>query len=301
LTKAETFYLIEKTIREHQLKGSVTYLCKLAGVSRSGYYDWLKSALSRELREEKDELDIELIRHIFKSKKEKVGALQIKMFLENDYLAVMNHKKIRRLMAKYNLVAKIRRTNPYRKMTRATQEHRTCPNILNREFSQEEPGKVLLTDITYIYYGNGQKAYLSCVKDGTTKEILAYYLSTSLKMDIVHKTLIKLEKAVNGHFHPEAILHSDQGFHYTHPEFQMKVKKLGLTQSMSRKGNCWDNAPMEGFFGHFKDLAEFKTCKSISEVKIEIDRVIEDYNNYRYQWGLMKMAPAQYRGYLLAA
>lgn len=100
--------MIEKTIREHQLKGAVTYLCKLACVSRSGYYDCLKAASSRELREEKDELDIGLIRHIFISKKEKVGALQIKMFMEYDYSAVMNHKKIRRLMAKYNLVAKIR-------------------------------------------------------------------------------------------------------------------------------------------------------------------------------------------------
>ncbi|MCM3406104.1 DDE-type integrase/transposase/recombinase, partial [Cytobacillus oceanisediminis] len=82
----------------------------------------------------------------------------------------------------------------------------------------------------------------SCVKDGATKEIVAYHLSTSLEMDIVYKTLKKLKQAVGDHFHPEAILHSDQGFHYTHPQFQSKVKELGLIQSMSRKGNCWDNA-----------------------------------------------------------
>ncbi|MCM3603717.1 IS3 family transposase, partial [Robertmurraya korlensis] len=279
LTPAEKFYLIEKTIREHKLKHSVTYLCKLAGVSRSGYYDWLNATPSREIRNEQDELDVELIRRIFISKKEKVGALQIKMIMENDYSAVMNHKKIRRLMAKYSLITKIRRANPYRKMTKATQEHRTCPNLLDRNFNQEEPGKVLLTDITYIYYGKGQKAYLSCIKDGSTKEILAHHLSTSLEMDIVYNTLKKLEKAVNKHFHPEAILHSDQGFHYTHPVFQMKVKKLGLTQSMSRKGNCWDNAPMEGFFGHFKDLAEYKSCENLAEVSAEVNRVIEEYNN----------------------
>lgn len=115
-------------------------------------------------------MDIKLVQEIFLSKKEKAGALQIKMILENDYSAVMNHKKIRRLMAKYNLETKIRKANPYRKMAKATQEHRTCPNLLNREFNQEEPGKVLLTDITYLYYGKGQKAYLSCVKDGATRE-----------------------------------------------------------------------------------------------------------------------------------
>ena len=70
------------------------------------------------------------------------------------------------------LVTKVRKSNPYKKMMRATQEHRTCPNLLNREFNQGEPGKVLLTDITYLYYGNGQKAYLSCVKDGVQRKYL---------------------------------------------------------------------------------------------------------------------------------
>jgi len=261
----------------------------------------LNAAPIRAQRDEQDEMDVKLIREVFINKKEKIGALQIKMIMENDYSVVMNHKKIRRLMAKYNLKTKVRKANPYRKMAKATQEHLTCPNLLDREFNQGEPGKVLLTDITYLYYGKGQKAYLSCVKDGATKEIIAYHLSTSLKMDIVYSTLKKLKEAVGYHFHPEAILHSDQGFHYTHPLFQKKVKKLGLTQSMSRKGNCWDNAPMESFFGHFKDLAEYKSFDNIKDVKKEVDRVIEEYNNYRYQWGLNKMTPVQYRSHLISA
>lgn len=279
---------------------AVSYLCELAEVSRSGYYDWLKAASSRERREENDELDAELIIRIFKEHKGKLGALQIKMLLENNHNVVMNLKKIRRLMLKYGLIAKLRQANPYRKMAKATQEHQTCPNQLDREFDQKEPGKVLLTDITYLYYGKGQKAYLSCVKDGSTREILAHHLSSTLEMDIVYETLRKLELAVGGHFHPESLLHSDQGFHYTHPVFQDKVKKLGLNQSMSRKGNCWDNAPMESFFGHFKDLAEYKSCTTLMEVKAEVDRVIYHYNNHRYQWGLNKMTPVQYRGHLLA-
>ncbi|MGG3694435.1 IS3 family transposase [Heyndrickxia ginsengihumi] len=225
----------------------------------------------------------------------------MKMNMENDYSVVMNHKKMRRLVAKYNLETKVRKANPYRKMAKATQEHLTCPNLFNREFVQEELGKVLLTDITYLYYGKGKKAYLSCVKDGSTREIVAYHLSTSLTMDVVYETLKKLKQAIGNHFHPEAILHSDHGFHYTHPLFQCKVKKLGLTQSMSRKGNCWDNAPMESFFGHFKDLADYKSLDNVKDVKSEIDRVIEKYNNYRYQWGLNKMTPVQYRSHLISA
>lgn len=301
MRQSEKFYLIDRTIQKHRLKKAISYLCELAGVSRSGYYDWLNASPKRAKREEQDEADIVLIKEIFKKKDKKAGALQIKMFMENDHSTVMNPKKIRRLMAKYNLITKIRRANPYRKMAKATKEHCTCPNLLNREFNQNEPGKVLLTDITYLYYGKGQKAYLSCVKDSTTKEIVAYHLSSSLEMDIVYSTLKKLKLAVGKTFHSEAILHSDQGFHYTHPQFQHRVKTLGLTQSMSRKGNCWDNAPMESFFGHFKDWAEYKTCKNIREVRKEVYRVIEEYNHRRYQWGINKMTPVQYRSHLLAA
>ncbi|MBM4765365.1 IS3 family transposase [Bacillus sp. B15-48] len=91
---------------------------------------------------------MELIKWLFDEKKEKVGALQIKMILENDYFVIMNHKKIRRLMKKFGLKAKIRQANPYCKMLKATQEHRTCLNLLERQFDQQEPGKLLLTDIT---------------------------------------------------------------------------------------------------------------------------------------------------------
>ncbi|MGY3314378.1 transposase InsO family protein [Peribacillus simplex] len=142
---------------------------------------------------------------------------------------------------------------------------------------------------------------MSCVKDVPTKEIVTYHLSTPLDMNIVYETLNKLRQAVIHEFHLNAILHHDQGFHYTHPLFQNKVKELGLTQSMSLKGNCWDNAPMESFFGHFKELAEYKICSNLTDEKEEVDRVIEDYNNHRYQWGLKKMAPVQYRDHILAA
>ena len=133
-------------------------------MSRSGYYAWLKAATIRQGKDEQDELDVKLIRFIFQQKKEKVGALQIKMILENDYFIIMNHKKIRRLMRKYQLITKVRKAKPYKKMAKASQEHRTCPNLLNREFNQEEPGKVLLTDITYLYYANGQRRIYPALK-----------------------------------------------------------------------------------------------------------------------------------------
>jgi transposase InsO family protein len=189
-------------------------------------------------------------------------------------------------MRKFHLFAKVRQPNPYKKMVKATQEHKTWPNLLERNFDTGEPQKVLLTDITYLYYKLGQKAYLSVVKDRATREILAYYLSHSLRMELVYETLKHLKSRTDIMIHPDSYLHSDQGSHYTHPEFQKKVKDMGLKQSMSRKGNCWDNAPIESFFGHMKDELELSTCESFEDLKIMIDEYMVEYNCHRYLWAL---------------
>ncbi|MFT4415170.1 IS3 family transposase, partial [Fredinandcohnia humi] len=120
-------------------------------------------------------------------------------------------------------------------------------------------------------------------------------------MGIVYRTLNKLRDTLNENIHPEAILHSDQGFHYTHPEYQKRVRELGLLQSMSRRGNCLDNAPMESFFGHFKDEVDYKEARSLVELKYMNDDYMDHYNNLRKQWTLKKMTPASYRSHLIAA
>lgn len=269
-------------------------------MSTSGYYRWLNAEEQRQLREHADERDFLLIKEHYDTLLGKAGALVIKMWLERENGIVMNHKKVRRIMRKFHLVAKIRQAKPYRKMAKATQEHRTCPNLLKRQFDQGEPEKVLLTDITYLHYMNGQCAYLSCVKDGATKQILAHYLSTSLDMTLVERTMDRLLERLDGNIHPEAILHSDQGFHYTHPKFQRLVSQAGFTQSMSRKGNCWDNASMETFFGHMKDELDYRHCESIHELRTQVDKYIDFYNSTRYQWALKKMTPDEFRSHLIA-
>jgi putative transposase len=278
-----------------------SYLCKIAQVSRSGFYAWLKAAPSRCQREENDRNDYKVIEEIFSASKRKSGWRTIKMNLEKEYAIIMNHKKILRIMRMFHLVTMVRRKNPYRKLASATQTHQTVPNLLTRNFDHCEPQKVMLTDITYLYYAEGCKAYLSAIKDGSTREILAYYLSNSLEMDLVMKTLDRLEETLGGNIHPDAIIHSDQGFHYTHPEFRRRVKELLITQSMSRKGNCLDNAPMESFFGHMKDEITIKECQNFAEVQNMIDAYIEYYNCQRYQWGLKKMTPNQFRDHLIAS
>ena len=142
-------------------------------------------------------------------------------------------------------------------------------------------------------YGGGERAYLSTIKDAETTEVLAYEVSSSLSMEISHNTLHKLKK--HCHLTEDAFIHSNHGFHYTNPQFQAIVKKIGLGQSMSRRGNCWDNAPQESFFWHFKDETNIKECETLEDVKREIKSYITYYNHYQGQWNLKKLPPAKYR------
>lgn len=279
----------------------VSFLCDICGVSRSGYYNYfsIKSQEQRKAREEQDILLKNNVLKAFNFKNRKKGARQIKMTLMGQFELNYNLKRIRRIMKKYNIFCPIRKANPYRRMAKATKEHTVLPNLLNRQFKQNVPGKVLLTDITYLFYGSGKKAYLSTIKDGSTNEILAYNVSDRITLDIATDTLLKLKKNRKLKLAQGAFIHSDQGFHYTNPLFQKMVKKYGLGQSMSRRGNCWDNAPQESFFGHFKDEAYIKPCETLAELKCEVKNYMTYYNNYRYQWNLKKMTPIQYRNHLL--
>lgn len=295
--------MIKETVEKWQLNGQIAHLCGVMGVSRSGYYNHFSTNASNT-RSKCEKEDIILRDNILKAfgfKRRKKGARQIKMTLEKHFDITYNLKRIRRIMKKYHIVCPHRKPNPYKKMMKATQEHTIVPNTLKREFKQETPFKVLLTDITYLSYANNKRAYLSTIKDGSTNEILAYSVSSNIDLSIALDTLKNLKRKHSKALDNEAFLHSDQGVHYTSPKFQKVVKKMNLGQSMSRKGNCWDNAPQESFFGHFKDECPLDKCSTLSEVKREISEYMKYYNYFRSQWDLKKMTPVEYRNHLLSA
>ena len=157
----------------------------------------------------------------------------------------MNTKKIRRLMNKYGIKTHVRKKNPYKEIMKKTQELSTCENILNREFKQTKPLKTLCTDVTYLCYGRCKKAYLSAVKDIATGEIVAYKVAKHLTMPIVLDTINNLRNTIKL---ANVLINSDQGYHYTNPEYRKLLKDNNVIQSMSRKGHCIDNASMESFF-----------------------------------------------------
>ena len=275
---------------------SVKELCQIAGVSRSGYYAWLKAAPVREQQEEQDREDFDLILTAYKMHGYTKGAKGIYMaLLHMDPPVIMNLKKIRRLMNKFNLSCPIRKANPYRRMAKALKTSNVADNLLQREFECYGPRMVLLTDITYLPY-NGAFAYLSSILDAFTKEILAYVVSSSLEVDFVLETVNLLIENHGVSLHAETVVHSDQGCHYTSYSFINILRDKKLRQSMSRKGNCWDNAPQESFHGHMKDHISEKLseCTEFLEVKAIVDDYMDYYNNRRYQWELAKLAPNEF-------
>lgn len=241
------FEVIQKTLNEADNQLSVSMLCEIAGVSRSGYYRWVKAVDVRDKREKKDREDFELILKAYNQRGYSKGARGIHMcMLHWNPPIVMNVKKIRRLMDKYGLMCPIRKANPYRRMAKALRTSNVADNLLKREFTEHGPRRVLLTDITYIPY-NGTFAYLSTILDAYTKQILSYVLSDSLEVDFVLETVEKLIREHGVELTKETLIHSDQGCHYASASFIRLVNDKELRQSMSRKGNCWDNAPQESF------------------------------------------------------
>lgn len=292
------FQIIQEMINKENNILTVSMLCDIAKVSRSGYYNWVKSENIRIKKEEQDRKDFEIILVAYQHRGYDKGARGIYMrLLHMNPPVIMNIKKIRRLMKKYNLFCPIRQANPYRRMAKALKTNNVADNILNREFKEHGPRMVLLTDITYIPYSN-TRCYLSVILDAFTKEVLSYVLSISLEVDFVLETVNILIENHGISLGSETLVHSDQGCHYTSYSFIQILKDKKLRQSMSRKGNCWDNAPQESFFGHMKDEIDVSKCESFDEVKAIIDDWIDYYNNERYQWNLAKLSPVEYYKYI---
>ena len=295
---AVKFEVIRDTLIQGNNILNISDLCKIAGVSRSGYYRWINAEESRNIRNLKDEGDFQLILEAYQYRGYSKGARSIYMrLLHLNPPVVMNIKKIRRLMKKYSLFCPIRKANPYRQMAKALRTSNVAANLLNRQFTDFGPRMVLLTDITYIPY-NKTFCYLSTILDAYTRQILAYMVSESLELDFVLETIINLTKNHGISLQAETLIHSDQGCHYTSYKFIQLIKDSELRQSMSRKGNCWDNAPQESFFGHMKDEIDLSGCITFKQVKSVLDDWFDYYNNERYQWQLAKLAPDEYYKYI---
>lgn len=216
-------------------------MCKILKITRQNYYKYRNTT-------DKDYYDYLEIKRVFEKGKELYGARRIKKALLIDTGWIVNLKKIRRIMKKYDLKVryhKVFRTKLYTKIV----EENVRPNLLKRNFNAEYPNQKWSTDITYLIH-NGKRMYLSSIMDLKTRNIIAYKISSRINNKLVMDTLndaIRKQKDVHG-----VILHSDQGYQYTSNEYKAICEANGIIISMSPKGSPVDNSPIESFHSNLK-------------------------------------------------
>ena len=259
-------------IYRHKDKYSISEMCRFFNVSRSGYYDYVK----RHAVPSKDLPLAEKIKECQDKCGRTYGYRRVHIWLEKNGIH-RNPKTILRVMQKYNLLSVIRRKK-YRNY--GDHIHR-YPNLLNRDFNADRPNQKWVTDISYIKTQQGT-LYLSVIRDLYDNSIVAYKTGTEQNINLVLSTikLAKRKEKVTA----ELQLHSDQGFQYTSPAYFNLTKSYGITPSMSRRGNPYDNAMAENFFSILKTECIYRTkLRTYEDARILISEYIHFYNNERIQ------------------
>ncbi|KAE8561525.1 transposase [Paenibacillus polymyxa] len=268
---------------------SIVLLCELAGASKSGFYKWIKRKMFVSQKQREDETMKIKIMACYEKLKGIYGYRRVKVWLNRIYGIHINHKRVRRLMGELGIKAIIRRKRPYYGKKEA---YVISGNHLNREFKADQLNQKWVTDITYLIF-NGQRLYLSAIQDLFNNEIVAYQISRRNDLSLVLDTVKKARKRQDAR---GVLLHSDQGFQYTSRQYTNLLKRYGIQASMSRKGNCWDNACIENFFSHFKtECFYLHAFHSAQQVEHAVQKYIHFYNHERFQEKLNNLTPYEYR------
>ena len=261
-----------KVIYKHRGKYSISEMCRFFNVSRSGYYDFVA-------RMDIPDRDLPLAEKIEECQKEcgkTYGYRRVHIWLESKEI-FLNPKTVLRIMNKYNLLSVVRRKK-YRNYGNYIHRYN---NLLNRDFHADRPNQKWVTDISYIHTGQGV-LYLSVIRDLFDNSIVAYKTSKTQNVQLVLNTIRAAKKKEK--VTAELQLHSDQGFQYTSNQYFNLTKSYGITPSMSRRGNPYDNALAENFFSILKTECIYRTkLKTYEEARLLIDEYIYFYNNHRIQ------------------
>jgi len=266
----------------------VPLLCRVLEVSRSGYYAWLIRPLSKRAQEE-GRLDVE-IKAAHTRTRQTCGPERLQRDLQAHGVRV-GICRIRRIRKKLGIRCK--QIKKFKATTDSTHAHPVADNLLDQRFEAEAPAQVWVSDITYISTDEGW-LYCACHKDLFNGEIVGYALGSRITKDLVSRSLFR---AVAAKRPPQGLIHhSDRGSQYCSSDYRKLLTKFGMTASMSRKGNCYDNAPMESFWGTLKnELIYHCRYRTREEAIKEITEYIEVfYNRQRRQARLGYLSPAAY-------
>ena len=260
-------------IHRHRSEYSVSTMCRFFGVSRSGYYDFVR-------RIGKPEKDAELAAAIRQQQEKSFntyGYRRMCLALKSKGIHC-NPKTILRVMKKYDLLSEIRRR---RKWVNMGQQLHRYENLLNRQFHADKPNRKWVTDISYIHTKQGI-LYLSMIRDLYDNSIVAYKTGTEQTVNLVLDTIRLAMRKEKKRVAAELQLHSDQGFQYTSQAYFKLTQKYGITPSMSRRGNCYDNAMAESINGLYKaEVIHRQSWKTRQDVELATLKWVDWYNNHR--------------------
>ena len=270
-------------IYRHKEKYTISEMCRFFDVSRSGYYDYVK----RMDQPDRDLTLAEQIRICQNEAKQTYGYRRVQIWLDRQGIH-RNPKTVLRVMQKYNLLSVVRR--------KRYQHYGDCfhrySNLLNRNFHADRPNQKWVTDISYIKTGQGF-LYLSIIRDLYDNSIVAYKTGTQQNIHLVLSTIRAARKKEN--VTAELQLHSDQGFQYTSNQYFKLTQSYGITPSMSRRGNPYDNALAENFFSILKTECIYRSkLRTYEEARLMISEYIHFYNYQRIQLKT-KLTPMEYR------
>ena len=279
--------MIQELRREHDL----ATLLEIAQLPKATYYYHRKKEESADkYAQAKAE-----IQSIFHENKGRYGYRRVTDELRNRGFR-LNHKTVQRLMKKLGLICRVR-MKKYRSYK--GEVGKIADNELKREFHAEKPNQKWVTDVTQFRLF-GQKLYLSPILDLYSGDIVSYTISDSPNLEMVTSMLEQAFRELPDN--TGLILHSDQGWHYQHKQYRQMLAEKGIRQSMSRKGNCYDNSVMENFFGHLKsELLYLQKFDSLEHFKAELIDYIDYYNNRRIKARLKGLPPALHRQQALLA
>ena len=264
----------------------IAALLKLTGMARSTFYYQQKA---QQAVDKYTQLKV-IIRKVFKHHNGNYGYRRVADEIRKKYGLVANYKTMRRLMGEMGLRSEQRpkKYNSFKGDVGAT-----APNLMDRQFDADQPNAKLVTDITEFKVG-GEKLYLSPVLDLYNGEIIAFEMNKRPVFEMVSCMIKKVFARLRPQDKP--MLHSDQGWHYRMKSYRKQLEDRGVVQSMSRKGNCHDNAVMESFFGVLKSEMFHRTKFSgIDQLRLAIAKYIEYYNCERIKSRLKGLSPVEYR------
>jgi transposase InsO family protein len=286
-----------RAMKEHKADYPIEFMCRVFGVSKSGYYEWLGRAEDRDEKSQQEQRVVQTIEAIHLGSKKKYGSPNVTPILQGLGFD-MSESTVARRMKKYGIRSKLKRK--FKATTDSDHKLPVAPNLLMQDFTAYRPNQIWMSDITYVSTREGW-LYVCGIIDLYSRKIVAWTASSRMTQDLVIATFLKAcrDRSPDQHL----IFHSDRGSQYASRAFRRLLRRLSVLQSMSRRACCWDSAPIESFWGRLKTECVFWGDFATREDALHVirDWIELDYNATRPHSSLDHVSPNEFEAQFMLA